>query len=626
MASSARPKKSRPGQSASNKAKLNANKRAAAAEYNQVESKPFDIKLLVTQVFQANGKKKQADSRVAKIDKEKVALDAKVAAAETQESRQEASQAASELLEARTLAKDKLAEIQQRKASRKIARQQAKAPTTNVEDDKVWAAGEAVRLLEVMISVVEDASDDRKDPAPVVPYYRKAKLAVAQLPAGSDSRLVLFNKMVLLTKRYKALFEQPGSVSQKTSQPPAKKRHPLLGEKGKTKPWKSLRQALSLLGQKVDDTKGTLKGGSKATASIVTGVVSGVGSFIVKSTAQVGSSLKEIGKAIKENGLDTLKWVGSRLHDLGSRVMGLFRSAKNFLGGGDATDLLAMGAIALGILPSLVSGLNEELKKQFGDNYISDFISKHWEATKTTVMDWISRMIDTAVQAVKDLPKQIAEKGKAAAGGAAHLVSKGWDRLWNGKSDGEKAGEDRLSIKSKGGVPPLRQFVNLLDEYDRPSNSADQKEAIKIKIQQLVKSNPELAKEQRVINNLNQRGISLSANVSQGAVTSTSTVNVPSSATPSASGSSTAANTSVALPGSSGGDTNVTVSQPPQSVGDTPVTADKPPPPPSTSGGGADSDSVSGSPKTSGLSNSVVPNQAVPDTLAFMNMAGMGMT
>ncbi len=623
MASSARPKKSRPGQSAKSKAQLNANKRAAAAEYNQVESKPFDIKTLVAQVSTANEKKKLSSTRVSKKEKEQAVLEAQVAAAETQESRQEASQAASELLEARTLAKDKLAELQQRKASRKIARQQAKAPTNNVEDDKVWAAGEAVRLLEVMISVVEEAADDRKDPAPVVPYYRKAKLAVAQLPAGSDSRLVLFNKMVLLTKRYKALFEQeqPGSASQKTNQPQAKKRHPLLGEKGKTKPWKSLRQALSLLGQKVDDTKGTLKGGSKATASIVTGVVSGVGSFIVKSTAQVGSSLREIGKAIRENGLDTLKWVGSRLHDLGSKVMGLFRSAKNFLGGGDATDLLAMAAIAMGILPSLVSGMNEELKKQFGDNYISDFISKHWEATKTAVMDWIFSTVDKVIDAVKDIGNKVYEKGKELVQGAVDAVISPAQRQEN-VSKWQASTYDKTPR-----VPPKIQLARLFKELNAPGATDAQKESVKIKIQQLVADNPVLAEDTHVMNKLNKYGISLSANVTKGAVTSTSNVSVPSSTSPSASGSATAANTAVALPGSSGGDTNVTVSQPPQSVGDTPVTATKPPPPSPTSDAGASSDpGASGGAKTSGLSNSAVPNQAVPDTLAFMNLAGMGMT
>lgn len=619
MASSARPKKSRPGQSAKSKAQLNANKRAAAAEYNQVESKPFDIKTLVAQVSTANEKKKLSSARVSKKEKEQAVLEAQVAQTEMLAAKEEADDAAKELLDTRTSAKEQLALINARKTQRKLARREHSAKNNAPTDDKVWAAEEAVRIFGVMLSVVEGADEDRKDPKIVTPYYHKAKLALSQLPSGSNSRLSLFNKMVLLTKRYKALFEASEDNLQEVEK--TGPRHERVGRTNKIKPWKSLQRALSLIGHKGKGQSTTHPDKAKGTPSIISGVVSGVGSFIVKSTSQIGGGLRDIGKAIKENGLDTLKWVGSRLHDLGSKVMGLFRSAKNFLGGGDATDLLAMAAIAMGILPSLVAGMNEELKKQFGDNYISDFISKHWEATKTAVMDWIFSTVDKVIDAVKDIGNKVYEKGKELVQGAVDAVISPAQRQEN-VSKWQASTYDKTPR-----VPPKIQLARLFKELNAPGATDAQKESVKIKIQQLVADNPVLAEDTHVMNKLNKYGISLSANVTKGAVTSTSNVSVPSSTSPSASGSATAANTAVALPGSSGGDTNVTVSQPPQSVGDTPVTATKPPPPSPTSDAGASSDpGASGGAKTSGLSNAAVPNQAVPDTLAFMNLAGMGMT
>jgi hypothetical protein len=297
----------------------------------------------------------------------------------------------------------------------------------------------------------------------------------------------------------------------------------------------------------------------------------------------------------------------------------MLRSARNFLTGGGAADFLSMGAIALGILPTLIDGLVDELKKRFGENFVMGFISEKWDATKKFVTEFLSDFIDKAITMIKNLPETLKNLGtkawegtKKAGSNLAHIAKE----FVNPGVEKTTLGEDARAAKEKGKVPPLRQFVNMIDEYDAAKTQA-QKDEIAVKMTQLVNATPSLKSETRVINAMKSRGININAKVNNATNTSTTTA----SAAPAATGGGGGSTTTVSAPTSN---TNVSVTPPPSPGGEGPVVAEKPAPPPGGNAGGAD-DAGSSTPTVSnGLNNASVPNNAADESLIFMNIASMG--
>ena len=581
----------------SNLAQLRARKQQAAkaaAQYNEVVIQPTDLKSLVAAVAKA--------AEVKKASKRKTVAKAKVDTALTKAVAAEAAK-----LNEQAKADEDKAGLLSEQAKEAATSEPEDVPTTMVQDTPVVSIKDALasvdRFREELNAVASSPSLTKDMLRPAVEAATAASDEIAKLPPGEaksallDEYVTLYKQLSHLKSRTSARARLMASVKE-------------VGNKVKDAPG-ALKRGAALAGRKAKGIK------EAATASVQQLAGNSVSSLSVKSVAKVGEGLKTIGRAIKENGLDTLKWVGGKLSDLNSRVMGLFRSARNFVSGGDASDWLAIGAIGMGILPTLIDGMIEELKKRFGDNFVMGFINEKWDATKKFVTEWLEDFIGKAVSAIKDLPDTLKKLGgeawqgtKNAASNATHVLKE----MVTPDTPERKAAKERVAIKEQGGVPPLRQFVNLIDEYDAATSQA-KKDEIANRIVQLVNATPSLKSETRVMAAMKSRNINVSAKVVNATNTSTSTANANV-----APGSSSSSSTSVSAPTSN---TNVSVSAPAATDKEEPVVAEKPAAPPASSGGGSDAGAATGT-ISGGLNNASVPNNAADETLTFMNVASMG--
>ena len=601
----------RPGQSIAAR-----NSKIAIAEYSDIASAPFDLKALVASVKSAN---------TSKIKAKKKNTEAK---AEVQELRIEETQLQTQILneETQSVSEDAAQmKVSNRELRKKLA-EAKKAAKVKAKSDLGPSAAETkaaedVRLFGVMVGIYENSEAlSAKQLTYLSSFYDKALSSVTALVAGSSPRIILFKQLMELAQRFRKLrvSQKPSTPDKESTQKDQEKtersdvKDKLLGSSDrKPSPWKTLTKALKLVGGKATNVVG-------AARPISSAVSASTSMIAVKSIAKVSDGLKFVGRKIEETGTGTLKWVGSKLSDLTSRVMGMLRSAKNFLTGGGTADFLSMGAIALGILPTLVEGLVDELKKRFGENFVMGFISEKWDATKKFVTEFLSDFIDKAITMIKNLPETLKNLGSKAWDGAkkagsnlAHVAKE----MLTPDTPERKAAKERLADKESGKVPPLRQFTNMIDEYDGAKTQA-QKDEIAVRMTQLVNATPSLKSETRVINAMKSRGININAKVNNATNTSTTTANV---GAPQSGGNTT----TVSAPTSN---TNVSVTPPAASSGsNAPVIAEKPSAPPGGSSGGSMDDAGSASSTVSnGLNNASVPNNAADETLTFMNLASMG--
>lgn len=585
----------------SNLAQLKARKQQAAkaaAQYNEVVIQPTDLKSLVAAVAKAAEVKKATKRKAVAKTKVDKALAKAVAA--------EATKLNAQAKDAEDKAAALTAQAQQDSAPVEKADTPVSEPPETPETPVVslTAALAALDNFREQLNAVADSPSLTKDMLrPCVEAASVASDEIAKISAR-ESRSALLGEFLDLYKRLSVLKSRTTARARLLAS--------VKGAAGKVKEAPgALKKGIALAGRKAKGIKDAVASSVQQLAGSTTSALS------VKSVAKVGEGLKVIGKSIKENGLDTLKWVGGKLSDLNSRVMGLFRSAKNFMTGGDASDWLAIGAIGMGILPTLIDGMIEELKKRFGDNFVMGFINEKWDATKKFVTEWLEDFIGKAVSAIKDLPDTLKKIGseawqgtKNAASNTAHVLKE----MVTPDTPERKAAKERVAIKAQGGVPPLRQFVNLIDEYDA-ATSQPRKDEIADRIVQLVNATPSLKNEPRVLAHMKSRNINVSAKVVNATNTSTSTANA--NVAPSTARSSS---TSVSAPVSN---TNVSVSPPPATAKEKPVVAEKPAAPPASSGGSSDAGAATGT-LSGGLNNASVPNNAADETLTFMNVASMG--
>lgn len=596
-----------------NQKQINAKK--AQTQYNQVESKPFDLKLLVAQVAAAQAAKKKV---VSKKDKKKVAaaqVAQKVVVEETAQAKEEV--AAAEVEEKTSKESLRKLKVQKRK-DRKAIKNQVKNQVADSEAE--YKAKEAVRLFGVVLRVVNTSRQvSQSGLSMVAQYQRRAQAALGVLRPGTELRIALFHQFMELSRQFKGLkvTEAPTEPAEMAPEPepdPEKDvRKKLLGDKKKDKqhPWKAMQKAIQLRGsQAVDKAKTGVAavGNYGANMALVP--------YMVKSIAQVGPGLRSVGKAIEENGLDTMKWVGRQISNLNSRLQGMFRSAQGLLGADSPADWLALGALAMGVLPSLVEGLEESLKKRFGDNYIQGFISEQWTKTKEGVTMWLSDFIEKTINAITDLATKAKEKATEAAKAGATWVKDKAAMPFSKPADAPKPGT--LSVKQGSAAhlakaTPREKLAYYQSQLARKDISPAERKEVELQLQQLVESTPSLYNNSQVIANLEAKGIKInaSAKVTKAANTSVSTA--------------TTSNVSSG-PVTGGSNTAVTVTPSASSTADNgPVTATKPPPAPPSASNESGSDAGSSGVASTGLSPSSIPNQAAGDTLAFFNMTGMGM-
>lgn len=614
--------KKRPGQALAVR-----NAQIANAQYGEVGASSFDIRELVAQVAEAQSskdrptKKKllkaEADLGAALAKKDQAQFDLVTAETEDAES------------EERELVTQRRALDRVKKTPRPVKR----APKRDYEDDfdssddddnddvedaqiatPKRKALKALRAFESQLKEATEAFEDADDNliasslAELEALSVKASSLIRALPESIAKRVLLTRYMGLF-RAYVRIRGQHTGVSRWVDK--VSKLKGKIDDEGGILP--ALKNAAKLgaknLGRKV------VGGLNRGVNSALAHLPAPVAAFMVKATNAIGSGLKFVGKAIKVTGIDTMKWVGRKLADLTSRVMGLFRSARNFLSGGDAADLFSMGAIALGILPSLVEGLVGELKKRFGDDFVMGFIKEKWEDAKKYVSEFLTKFVDDAVKAIKNLPetlKTLGEKASSAASGAGHLIK---EAISSSKSE-SIGSDDYNAAKESGKVPITRQLSNLLDTYDA-ANTPAEKERIAARLVQMVNSSSILKTSPQVIASLQRRGININAKVNNATNTSTTTAN--STAAP-INDRSAVGSPSIVSP-SSTSNTNVSVTPPPSNPAS--VITEKPQVSAESNSGAMD-DAGTATPVSRGLNNASVPNNAADETLTFMNLSSMG--
>ena len=609
-------KKAATNKQAAKKARQMAAARAAkgAAEYNGVESRPFDIKLLMKQVATAQVAKSKAQTKLGIATKKELVADV--------------AQAKEELAVAKEELKDvEKATAQTARTTKKLKeRRKIKVPDVDSED-----AVEKVRIFGVVVYTKMRAKHLTADSiAEVRKYQERAKDAVLSLPPGSTARLSLFSQYADLARKAAKLKAEPTETPAGAPAEKAEEKKPvsdaqetrdkLLGKK-KIRTWKALDQALILLGKGKDAGSSLMSKGRQAVTSLAP-VSSAYSTFAVQGIAKIGPGLRYIGRSIKENGTNTLKWIGNKLSALTRGVMGMFRSARNMLTSNSPGDWAAMAAIGIGILPQIVQGMLDELKKRFGEDFVIGFIKEKWESTKTAVTQWLGEFIDKALDLIKSLPEKIAK-------GASYLWDKtkqGASAVWDTGAGAVKslfAGESKDEVTKKPITKPggsaMDKLGGLLADHSQAGITPGQKMEVEKKIRELVLASPSLYNDSQVIANLQKRGIKIDAKLSQ-------TTNNTSTATATPSAVSTSTNITGGAPGApvTGGGGNTVTASPPESAGSGsgPVTAQQPTPQAAPADGGGDSGGST--PKTGGMSNATVPDNAAPDTLFFMNLASMG--
>ena len=588
-----------------NQKQINAKK--AQTQYNQVESKPFDLKLLVDQVAAAQAAKKKV---VSKKDKKKAAaaqVAQKVVVEETAQAKEEV--AAAEVEEKTSKESLRKLKVQKRK-DRKAIKDQVKNQVADSEAE--YKAKEAVRLFGIVLRAVNTSRQvSQSGLSMAAQYRRRAQVALGVLRPGTELRIALFHQFMELSRQFKGL-KVTEAPTEPTEMAPEPDPEPDPGpDPEKQHPWKTLQKALQLRGRQAVDK---VKTGVAAVGNY--GANMALVPYMVKSIAQVGPGLRSVGKAIKANGLDAMKWVGRQISNLNSRLQGMFRSAQGLLGADSPADWLALGALAMGVLPSLVEGLEESLKKRFGDNYIQGFISEQWTKTKEGVTMWLSDFIEKTINAITDLATKAKEKATEAAKAGAAWVKDKAATPFSKPADAPKPGT--LSVKQGSAAhlakaTPREKLAYYQSQLARKDISPAERKEVELQLQQLVESTPSLYNNSQVIANLEAKGIKInaSAKVTKAANTSVSTA--------------TTSNVSSG-PVTGGSNTAVTVTPSASSTADNgPVTATKPPPAPPSSSNESGSDAGSSGVASTGLSPSSIPNQAAGDTLAFFNMTGMGM-
>jgi hypothetical protein len=581
------------------------------AEYNQVESKGFDIKLLVAQVAAAQARKTKAQTQVSTAVKKELVADAVMA-------REEAKAAEEDAANIEKIAHHKTSTTRTLKNRRKVA-----APEVNADD-----ATEKTRIFSVVVATKLTAKRLTKDSLEEVETYKqRAKTAILALPAGSNARISLFARYTATVRLAATLKVSPEAVQEKAPEEERPSRGKELQEKflgAKDRgglSWKALERSLTAIGKRLKDGASSSVAKSRSITNI-SPLSSAFTAFAVQSISKIGPGLKQIGKSIKENGTNTLKWVGRKLSDLTRGLMGMFRSAKNMLAANGPEDWAALAAIGVGILPSIVEGLLGELKKRFGEDFVIGFIKEKWESTKNTVTQWLGEFIDKALELIRALPEQIAK-------GASSLWDKtkeGASSVWNKGTSAVKNlfnTEDSTEVKplkKSNGASAIDKLGGLLADHSQPGITEARKADVERKIRDLVVSSPSLYNDARIIANLEKRGIKIDTKLSQMTNnTSTTTVNPKSSTSNSTSVSGVAPGSPV----SSGGGNAVTTSPPASEASPPPVVAQPPAPEPDAADGSGDAGKT-GRQTGGGLNNASVPDNAAPDTLFFMNLASMG--
>jgi hypothetical protein len=110
-----------------------------------------------------------------------------------------------------------------------------------------------------------------------------------------------------------------------------------------------------------------------------------------KAIQKLDKGVRGLTSVVKTVGGDMLKWLGKKLGALGSMLFKFLRSPLQSVGGlGNLLGLAAMGAM---FIKPIFDGINGELERRFGEDYINKFISGLWSKAWGYLVDKIKSFL-----------------------------------------------------------------------------------------------------------------------------------------------------------------------------------------------------------------------------------------
>ena len=169
---------------------------------------------------------------------------------------------------------------------------------------------------------------------------------------------------------------------------------------------KSASTALSMVGggakNKLVEGKDWLggKGLAAYTKSVNTLVdMAGNNPVAVKAIQSLDKGTRTTGSAIKSLGTESFKWLGKKLGTLTGSLMRFIKAPFRSVGGlGNLLGLAALGTMVIG---PMLKGVHDELTKQFGDNYVEDFIKGLWSKAWTSLVDMVKEFLGLKTEKTK---------------------------------------------------------------------------------------------------------------------------------------------------------------------------------------------------------------------------------
>ncbi len=612
-------------------------KQIAQREYGSVDAKGLDLKKLLASVDTARTNydlhaKKSAINQGVMLLSERLTL--------VEETRKLKKEETSHKTKVRKSSDAQIRKAEAKKRAADLLRVAAQA-----EQDAVFQATESLRLFGVMLRVGETGRLVTKSTLDSIDSHKfRAKRDLSLMKPGSDERMDLVRQYIAYSRRFDKLKELgqqteaepielgtlptlPRDTSEKEKQRRDKQRS-LLGGFGKdalSKHAASVQRALTLSGRSLKNGKDNLFSfGDK----VVTGFRNGkdVGALTVKSIARVGSGLVSVGRAIKDTGKNTMRWVGDRICGLSRRFFGALQGIKSAMGVSGIGDWLTVGALAAGLMPSLIDGFTTYMKKQYGEDWMSSFINEKWTDTKKYVLEWLEKFVNYAADAIKSIPekaKEIAEKVKNAAKNVPFVLNE-----MANPANHTKERNDIKEAQSNGTKTPQEKMIAALSAVQDPKlSSEDRSEAVN-EVKRLARLHPYLLEKPAITNRMNQLGIDFTYTNKYGKKINIATHQYNGDPIENTTINKIGSSASSSTLNLNGGRTSVTTPKAPAGGGapntsNGPITATPPATSPDSAGTG--DSSLPTSPRISGLSNSAIPNQATSDTLNLLNMHGLGM-
>jgi len=159
-------------------------------------------------------------------------------------------------------------------------------------------------------------------------------------------------------------------------------------EKGGASLSRSMMKAAAMFGRSLQNSASKLKP-SELYGSGVSWALSKAGSNpkAINAILKVDKSLRWVGENVKDLGISTAQWLHKSMSDIFGYLKRKWSSLSSGEGMGALGKLVGLGALFTSLIQPLLDGINTELEKRYGKDYIQTFIKSLWASAKSWLID-----------------------------------------------------------------------------------------------------------------------------------------------------------------------------------------------------------------------------------------------